>query len=134
MREIESIKKITVTTKFEGGPETYSTSFQVFISSITILPIDEIVIRNVKWNANPDGKCYLLWSNITNNFFRVLSASSTLPDLRSPIVIQTLPPDNVIEFRVFRARSIGEDRAHFNHSVQGEIDIDLEFISYKKNH
>ena len=133
MREIESIKKITVTAKFEGGPQTYSTLFRVYISSITTLPIDEIVIRDVKWYANPDGKCYLLMTNVTNDCF-VMSTSRTLPILPSPLVIQTLPPDNVLEFSVFRIRSMTEDLSLFNHSVQGDIDLDLEFITYKKYH
>ena len=127
MPEIESIEKIIVSMKF-----TKTTPGSVmFISRIGMPPnpihsIDEVIIRDVRWITNPlDEKFYSIWTNISGGFIAGWQKFGPLPK-----TVYHPPPNDEMEFRLYFLEIASEPLDEIN----GQIYIDLEFISYKKNH
>ena len=127
MPEIESIEKIIVAMKFTKT----TPGSAMFISAINMppnraLPIDEVIIRNVRWITKPlDEKFYSIWTNISNGFIAGWQKWGSLPR-----TVYHPPPNDVMEFRLYFLEIASEPLDEIN----GQIYIDLEFISYKKNY
>jgi len=131
MREIESIKNITVSQSLAGVQGV----FHHTIKEMPIHPVDEVVISAVTWSGRQDDiELYLLWSNIENNFVTSFTGSNTNPHFPNTRIIWTKPPPNVLEFKLYHPQLIEDVPPFFCNNVDGEIAIHLEFITYKKNH
>jgi len=138
MREIESIEKATLTRKFKDGSESgsgqgYSSDgIHYFSHLLPTTPIDQVVIRSVKWNGSP---------NDAENIYGLLVKSHQLialvraPDCvffprPLPFNIQIESPLEELEFVIMHNMRNKSQNAF----IEGEIEIDMEFITYKKNH
>jgi len=136
MREIESIEKATLTRKFKDGSVSGSgrgftaVGVHVFVHLLPTTPIDEVVIRSVKWNGNPnDEKIYGLLLSTVNRIVASFGASPAYVYFPEPMTIQIHSQPETLQFMVVPGIN---DKS--NDFIEGEIEIDMEFITYKKNY
>ena len=132
MPNIEYIKNVTASHTFTGpAPGEFSHT----ITSPPIHPVDEIVIRAITWNGlTNDDSLYLLWSNITNDIIGSFCGANLSPTCSGTRIVLSHPPPNVLEFKLLHPRTKNDLPPIFDDSVEGDIAIHLEFISYKKRH
>ena len=125
--EIQSIKKFTLSMAYKMDPDT-----NMFIVRTTLppnLPVDVIVIRDVKWICNPEDEMFFsLWTNITNDIVAGMNARER-PFPRNSLSTPPVP-DNEMEFRIKYDTFMDKPR---DYEIEVTLNIDLEFISYKKN-
>ena len=138
MRETKFIEKATLTRKFDedgsisGSEGGFSRcGFHQFSHPMPTTPVDEVVIRSVKWNSKT--KHQKICGRLTSNMNRKIAHFSALPTrvkFSKPVVIpiHSQPEELVL--------NVAHDWHDLDKSkcLEGEIVIDIEFISYKKNH
>lgn len=137
MREIEFFEKATVTGKFKDGSvsgsgQGYSSrGFHYFSHLLPTTPIDEIVIRSVKWNGNPNDGEKMFGLLYTYQLIALVHApADVLFPKPLPLYIPIQSPLEELEFVMMHHKNNDSQDAF----IEGEIEIDVEFISYKKNH
>jgi len=136
MRETKFIEKATLTRKFEGGSASGSEGgfskggFLQFSHPMPTTPVDEVVIRSVKWNSKT--KHEKICGRLTSNMNRKIAHFSALPTrvkFSKPVVI---PIHSQPKELVLNVAHDWHDPDN-NNCLEGEIEINIEFISYKKN-
>ena len=132
MPEILSIKNVTAHRMFAAAQPGI---FHHTITAMPMHPVDEIVIRSITWNGvSNDDMMHLLWSNITNDIVGSFCGGSIISQSPGTRIVLTHPPPNVLEFKLMHPRTKNDLPPVFDDSVEGDIAIHLEFISYKKRH
>lgn len=135
MREIESIEKVTINRIFydgylSGADGISKPGFFQFLYPMPTTPVDEVVVRSARWNSKPKHKktCGILSTNL-NKKIAHFCAFPTHIEFRKPVIIPIHSQPEMLELKVVYKRKPSDPL-----SIEFELEIDLEFISYKKNH